>query len=133
MPISEVAFGDEAEKLFRTRYVELFGGNTGDDPLYEAVSSGHRYPGQEHWLPLFHDQLETLFDYLPDVPVSFDHRSEESANSRFEQIDEHYAARSEALEEHKFGGRPTSRCRPSACSSTPNRLPPRRPTVRRSA
>ncbi len=106
MPISEVAFGDEAEKLFRTRYVELFGGNTGDDPLYEAVSSGHRYPGQEHWLPLFHDHLETLFDYLPGVPVSFDHRSDESAKSRFEQIAEHYEARTEALEEHKFGGPP---------------------------
>jgi transcription-repair coupling factor (superfamily II helicase) len=29
MPISEVAFGAEAERLFRTRYVELFG-NTAD-------------------------------------------------------------------------------------------------------
>jgi len=106
MPVSEIAFGEEAEKLFRTRYVELFGGNTGDDPLYEAVSSGHRYPGQEHWLPLFHDHLETLFDYLPGVPVSFDHRSDESAKSRFEQIAEHYDARNEALEEHKFGGPP---------------------------
>jgi transcription-repair coupling factor (superfamily II helicase) len=106
MPISEVAFGVEAEKLFRTRYVELFGGNTGDDPLYEAVSSGHRYPGQEHWLPLFHDHLATLFDYLPGVPVSFDHRSDESAKSRFEQIAEHYEARTEALEEHRFGGPP---------------------------
>ncbi|MDP1639734.1 MAG: CarD family transcriptional regulator, partial [Hyphomicrobium sp.] len=106
MPVSEVAFSEEAEKLFRTRYVELFGGNTGDDPLYEAVSSGHRYPGQEHWLPLFHDHLETLFDYLPGVPVSFDHRSDESAKSRFEQIAEHYDARNEALEEHKFGGPP---------------------------
>ena len=75
MPVSEVAFGEEAEKLFRARYVELFGGATSDDPLYEAVSAGHRYPGQEHWLPLFHDHLETLFDYLPGVPVSFDHRS----------------------------------------------------------
>ena len=73
MPMSEVAFGEEAEKLFRTRYVELFGGATGDDPLYEAVSAGQRYPGLEHWLPLFHDHLETLFDYLPGVPVSFDH------------------------------------------------------------
>ncbi len=106
MPVSEVAFGEEAERLFRARYVELFGGATGDDPLYEAVSSGHRYPGQEHWLPLFHDHLDTLFDYLPDVPVSFDHRSDESAGSRFEQIAEHYDARREALEEQRFGGPP---------------------------
>ena len=106
LPVSEVAFGEEAEKLFRMRYVELFGGATSDDPLYEAVSSGHRYPGQEHWLPLFHDHLETLFDYLPGVPVSFDHRSDELAKSRFEQIAEHYQSRNEALEEHKFGGPP---------------------------
>jgi transcription-repair coupling factor (superfamily II helicase) len=106
MPVSEIAFGEEAEKLFRSRYVALFGGATGDDPLYEAISSGHRYPGQEHWLPLFHDHLETLFDYLPGVPVSFDHRADESAGSRFEQVDEHYAARLEALEEQRFGGPP---------------------------
>jgi transcription-repair coupling factor (superfamily II helicase) len=106
MPVSEVAFGEEAEKLFRARYVELFGGNTVDDPLYAAVSAGHRYPGQEHWLPLFHDHMETLFDYLPGVPVSFDHRADESAKSRFEQIAEHYEARREALEVLKFGGPP---------------------------
>ncbi|MCK9910276.1 hypothetical protein MXD81_14115, partial [Microbacteriaceae bacterium K1510] len=44
--------------------------------------------------------------YLHDVPISFDHRLEESATSRFEQIDEHYAARLEALEEQRFGGPP---------------------------
>jgi len=106
MPVSEVAFGADAEKLFRTRYVELFGGATGDDPLYEAVSSGHRYPGQEHWLSLFHEELETLFDYVPGVPVSLDHRVDESVKSRLDQIAEHYQSRLEALEEVKFGGPP---------------------------
>ncbi|MDH4981483.1 transcription-repair coupling factor [Hyphomicrobium sp. D-2] len=106
MPVSEVEFGSDAEKLFRTRYVELFGGATGDDPLYEAVSSGHRYPGQEHWLPLFHEELETLFDYVPGVMISFDHRADETIKSRLDQISEHYDARLEALEEAKFGGPP---------------------------
>ncbi len=106
LPVSEVAFGADAEKLFRARYVELFGGATGDDPLYEAISAGQRYPGQEHWLPLFHEQLETLFDYLPGVPVSFDHLSDEAATRRFEQIAEHYDARTEALEEQTFGAPP---------------------------
>ena len=32
----------------------------------------------EHWLPLFHEHLETLFDYLPDAPVSFDHLADEA-------------------------------------------------------
>jgi transcription-repair coupling factor (superfamily II helicase) len=106
IPVSEVAFGEEAEKLFRSRYVELFGGATGDDPLYEAVSAGQRYPGQEHWLPLFHDHLETLFDCLPGVGVSFDHLAEEAVERRFEQIAEHYDARLESLEEHTFGAPP---------------------------
>ncbi len=65
MPISELAFGSEAEKRFRTRYVETFGAVVGDDPLYQAVSASSRYPGQEHWLPFFHETLETLFDYTP--------------------------------------------------------------------
>jgi transcription-repair coupling factor (superfamily II helicase) len=106
LPVSEVAFGEEAEKLFRSRYVELFGGATGDDPLYEAVSAGQRYPGQEHWLPLFHDHLETLFDYLPGAPVSLDHLADEAVKRRFEQIAEHYDARQEALEEQTFGAPP---------------------------
>ncbi len=106
LPVNEVAFGEEAEKLFRTRYVELFGGATGDDPLYEAVSAGQRYPGQEHWLPLFHDHLETLFDYLPGVSASFDNFSDESVTRRFEQITEHYEARRDALEEQTFGAPP---------------------------
>ena len=66
-------------RMFRKRYVELFGGATGNDPLYESVSAGHRHPGQEHWLPFFHDKLETLFDYVPGAQVSFDHQSEESS------------------------------------------------------
>jgi transcription-repair coupling factor (superfamily II helicase) len=39
-----------------------------DDRLYEAVSEGRRYPGLEHWLPLLHERLDTLFDYLPACP-----------------------------------------------------------------
>ena len=33
-----------------------FGAAAPDDLLYEAVSEGRRYPGMEHWLPLFHDK-----------------------------------------------------------------------------
>ena len=73
MPVSEVAFGEAATALFRSRYVELFGGATGDDPLYEAVSAGRSYAGQEHWLPLFHETLETLLDYTGDAAITFDH------------------------------------------------------------
>ncbi|MCB1529020.1 MAG: transcription-repair coupling factor [Hyphomicrobiaceae bacterium] len=106
LPMSEAAFGEEAIALFRRRYVELFGGNTGDDPLYEAISAGQRYTGQEHWLPLFHEHLETVLDYLPDVTVSFDHLAEDAIRQRFELIAEHHQARIEARETETFGAAP---------------------------
>ena len=106
MPVSEVAFGEAATALFRARYVELFGGATGDDPLYEAVSAGRRYGGQEHWLPLFHDGLETLLDYTGDAALSFDHLVDDAVKHRFDQVNEHYLARTEGLESERFGAPP---------------------------
>ena len=106
MPISEVAFGEGGIATFRARYVELFGGNTGEDPLYQAVSAGQRYPGQEQWLPLFHTKLETMFDYVEPAAVSFDHLADEAIKQRFEQIGEHYEARLESREMTKFGAPP---------------------------
>ncbi|MGQ0672104.1 MAG: transcription-repair coupling factor [Hyphomicrobium sp.] len=106
LPISEVAFGEAAIANFRRRYVALFGGATGDDPLYEAVSAGQRTSGQEHWLPFYHERLETVFDYVPGSSVSFDHQAEDSIKSRFGQIIEHYEARVEGLETKSFGAPP---------------------------
>ena len=106
MPISEVAFGEEAEKRFRRGYVEMFGPATSEDALYEAVSAGQRYPGMEHWLPLFHERLETLFDYVPDAPVSFDHLAEQAVEERLALIADHYEARVKGLESLTFGAPP---------------------------
>ncbi|MGI9426360.1 MAG: transcription-repair coupling factor, partial [Hyphomicrobiaceae bacterium] len=106
LPISEVPQSDDATKLFRQRYVHQFGGATGDDPLYEAVSVGQRYPGMEHWLPFFHDSLETVFDYVEAAAITFDHMADDAVRQRFEQINEHYEARAEALETATFGAPP---------------------------
>lgn len=106
MPVNECALGEEATKRFRQRYVELFGGATGDDPLYQAVSEGQRYAGMENWLPFFHERLETLFDYTGEARVTFDQLSSEAFDRRFEQIQEHYLARVEGLEAQTFGAPP---------------------------
>src|SRR5262245_48821013 len=103
MPMSEVAFGEAAEKRFRTAYLEAFGPATSGDALYEAVSAGQRYPGMEHWLPLFHDRLETLFDYVGDAPVSFDHLADQAVGERLALIADHYEARLKGLEALTFG------------------------------
>jgi transcription-repair coupling factor (superfamily II helicase) len=107
MPISEIAFGEDAIERFRTGYISLFGGNTAEDALYQAVTAGHRHPGMEHWLPLFHDGLATLFDYVgDDAAVSFDENAEDVVKQRFEQITEHYQGRVEGLEAATFGAPP---------------------------
>ncbi|HRD77562.1 MAG TPA: transcription-repair coupling factor, partial [Hyphomicrobiaceae bacterium] len=60
----------------------------------------------EHWLPMFHPELETLFDYVGDAPISIDHLVEEAIGQRLEQIAEHYKARLEAGEQQAFGAPP---------------------------
>jgi transcription-repair coupling factor (superfamily II helicase) len=119
LPVSEVAFGEAAEKLFRRRYVEAFGPVTSEDPLYHAVSAGQRYPGMEHWLPLFHEHLETLFDYAADAPVCFDHLADEAVEQRFALIQDHYTARAEGLEAQTFGAPPYKPVPPEAMFLTP--------------
>ncbi len=64
-----------------------------DDPLYEAVSEGRRYPGMEHWLPLFHERLETLFDYVPARRLCSSRWPRRPRASGFEQIADYYEAR----------------------------------------
>ena len=54
--------------------------------LYESVSAGTKYQGVEHWLPFFHDKLETIFDYLADATVTLDDNIEATRTSRWEVI-----------------------------------------------
>ena len=106
LPASEVPEGEESRSRFRQGYVELFGTVTGSDPLYESISAGARYQGMEHWLPLFHDGLETLFDYVPGAVVTLDPLAEDARTRRHEQIADHYDARLSALEQKTFGAPP---------------------------
>jgi len=106
LPMSEVALTPDERRHFRQRYVELFGPVMGDDPLYEAISAGHQHQGMEHWLPLFHDHLTTLFDYLPGAVVTLDPLSDDARATRLEQIADHYDARAQALERKAFGAPP---------------------------
>jgi transcription-repair coupling factor (superfamily II helicase) len=106
LPMSEVALTPEVRSQFRQRYVELFGPVKGDDPLYEAISAGHQHQGMEHWLPLFHDELATLFDYVPGAVVTLDPLADDARKDRFEQVADHYDARASALERKAFGAPP---------------------------
>ena len=92
-PMSETVLAPESIERFRTKYRELFGAPGSNDTLYESVSQGRKFLGQEHWLPLFHDGLGTIFDYVPTASISLDHDIEESIAVRLETIRDYYEAR----------------------------------------
>src|SRR5262249_8774620 len=93
LPVSEVLLTADSIARFRGGYRELFGNVAGEDVLYEAVPAGQRHVGMEHWLPLFHERLETLIDYCPQAIVTADHQVAEAFQARHELIMDYYDAR----------------------------------------
>lgn len=97
-PVSEILLDEDSISRFRTGYRALIKTDARDDLLYEAVSAGRRHIGMEHWLPLFHDGLGTLFDYLENPAIVLDSQVDESADARLDLIAEYYAARCNVLQ-----------------------------------
>jgi transcription-repair coupling factor (superfamily II helicase) len=98
VPVSEFQLVTETIKRFRMGYVATFGAPDRDDMLYEAVSEGRRHPGMEHWLPLFQERMDTLFDYLGAAPIVMEPLAEDAARERFTQINDYYEARREVMD-----------------------------------
>ncbi|HTG39344.1 transcription-repair coupling factor [Sphingomonas sp.] len=94
LPASESLLDEDSIKRFRARYRERFGATATGDPLYQAISDGRRLAGMEHWLPLFEERLETLFDHLPDDMVMVrDSNAPAAADVRFEGVADYQANR----------------------------------------
>ncbi len=92
-PMSEVTLTPDTISRFRKNYLSSFGAATRDDALYVAVSEGRRYAGMEHWLPLFYEKLETIFDYLRGFRLVTDHTVREAAEERSKLVFDYYDAR----------------------------------------
>jgi transcription-repair coupling factor (superfamily II helicase) len=97
VPVNEATITTVTIKRFRQKYIALFGAQTRGDALYEAVSEGRRPAGLEHWLPLLHDGMDSLFDYAADAPLLLDSQAEAVAAERFAQIKDYYDARRAAF------------------------------------
>src|SRR5215467_11096671 len=103
VPVSEFQLTTETIKRFRRGYVEALGAPTTDDMLYAAVSEGRRHPGMEHWLPLLHERMESIFDYVPGSPVVLEPQDEDAGRERLDQIKDYYEARVQAQNEPGSG------------------------------
>ena len=60
----------------------------------------------EHWLPLFQERLDTLLDYVPDVPLVFDALADDAAAERLSQVKDYFDARHAALGQSQPGVAP---------------------------
>jgi transcription-repair coupling factor (superfamily II helicase) len=93
-PATEFFLSRESVERFRGAYRYLFGVPRSDDPLYEAISAGRKYNGVEHWLPLFHEGMETIFEYVgPYFSISFDHHGFEAQRERAAQVRDFWQTR----------------------------------------
>ena len=92
-PVSEVPLDPASIARFRTEFRNLFGGDAASDPIYLSISDGRKYPGMENWVPLFHDRMETLLDYVPGASISLDHQTDDVLTARLEMIADHVSAR----------------------------------------
>lgn len=97
-PASEFALDPETITRFRKKYVAAFGPARSDDLLYEAISEGRKSQGAEHWLPMFHETLSTLFDYVPNPVLLTDHQADEAISERLDAVNDYYKSRLESWE-----------------------------------
>ena len=81
-PMREFTLNDHSVSLFRSRYRDMFSAGR-EDALYESVSNNRYVQGLEHFLPLFHDKMATLFDYIGDFTVITDFQIDKAIGARF--------------------------------------------------
>lgn len=67
LPGREYPLDEKGISDFRRRFRETFDVDLRTCPLYQDVSDGINSPGLEYYLALFFDQLDSLFNFLPDT------------------------------------------------------------------
>ncbi|NOX92693.1 MAG: transcription-repair coupling factor, partial [Gammaproteobacteria bacterium] len=91
MPAREFPFTPEAITRFRQAWRAQFEGDPQASTIYHEVSSGNTPPGIEYYLPLFFDDTQSLFDYLPQnsLMISID-GAQEAIGTFWSDVEERY-------------------------------------------
>ncbi|MFL2917127.1 MAG: transcription-repair coupling factor [Thalassobaculaceae bacterium] len=98
-PVAEVRLDTTGIESFRTGYRSNFGAHISNDPLYEAITEGRRHAGMEHWLPLFHGNLELITNHLAVKAISADFEINNLVQARLELIKDYFESR-KSLHQH---------------------------------
>ena len=103
-PVSEVFMTEDSISNFRRNYIASFGGGVSRDPIYAAVVDGIRPQGIEHYMSLFYEHVETIFDYLgPETLIALDGLLHEAKLERIDLIEDFYTSRREHAEARDTG------------------------------
>ena len=90
-PSGELLLDDERVTRFRDAYRSKVGVPKNDDPYYEAVTNGILPQGVIHLLPMFYENMNTLFDYLPKEMIIVAREGLfEKVDNRFREISDSY-------------------------------------------
>jgi transcription-repair coupling factor (superfamily II helicase) len=92
-PAAEFHLDEKSIAFFRKNFLQHFP-NQRDNNIYQKISDGKNPPGIESYLPLFYNDLSTIFDYLPKnysifSLVDFINKTEEFYNlclTRFDHL-----------------------------------------------
>lgn len=89
----EFPLDNQGINKFQDQWHQRFQVDPRECSIYQDVSGGLSPPGIEYYLPLFFDELETLFDYLPDDILVFTtqigdavRETWQAAESRYESL-----------------------------------------------
>jgi transcription-repair coupling factor (superfamily II helicase) len=85
LPAREFPMDEAGRTKFRGRWREIFEGDPSKRRLYKDISSGVPAAGVEYYLPLFFDEVATVFDYLPEAATLVFHHDLAGAVQSFWQ------------------------------------------------
>ena len=100
LPAREFPLDEDGIKQFRQRFRQRFEVDPTACPLYQDVSEGIASPGIEYYLPLFFDQLDSLFDYLPEkTQWLIEQAAADGVGDFLEQVHSRYESRRHNIEQ----------------------------------
>ena len=90
--INELILNENNLNLFRKNFREIFP-EYRNSQVYNLFSENIIPSGGEQFLPLFYDNLETLFDYIKDYTILLNDEFKNIFENRLENINDFYLAR----------------------------------------
>jgi len=99
LPAREFPFNKESISEFRTRYREQLSGDPTASKIYQEVSQTIIPNGIEYYLPLFFDELNSIFNYLPrNTIVCSDIELNQNIDAFNQDVSERYEQRRHDIE-----------------------------------